>query len=273
MALFSGEFLSLELLEKNKTKTGSSLEIRINRKNSNYFNREGVIVTTEEFVQGTYAAPVTRTTWYTTYNPYNITVTAGTGKTISNNLALDLQFVISNESIQEGKRYGFKSIRVRLLENGTNDIIVEGVIELQTLELALPTISRFSVENVGKTLVLDFLGVNPESDYQLRILRSDQLTPALAFTAGTQHDITVPITEPMYRKLVLFTAQWFLGTQLILERTISIRVPNFKLGIYYKQNNEFVLIPEGNMYVKIAGLWKRVEKVYEKIGGDYLSQD
>lgn len=273
MGLFSGEFLNLELIEKNKTKTGSTLEILINRKNSNYFNREGIIVTTEEFINGLYASPVTRTTWYTEYNPYDITVTPGTGKTINNIYNADFQYVIDNENIVDGKRFGTRTIRVRLLENGTNDIIISGTITLQTLELALPTITQFSVENIGKTLQVNFLGVNPEGDYRLTINRSDSTTPILSNSALISHSISVPITVPMYRQLVLFTAQWYLGSELVLERTISIRVPNFRLGLYYKMNDNFILVPEGNMYVKSGGTWKKVEKVYEKIGGEYLSQD
>jgi hypothetical protein len=273
MPLFSGEFLNLELLEKNKTKTGSTLDVRITRKNSNYFNREGVIVTTEEFIQGSFGAPVTRTIWYTEYNPYNVTVTPASGKTINNTYNADFQYIISNESIQSGKRYGSQFIRVRLIENGTTNIIIEGTIELRTLEIALPTIAQFGVTNIGKTLLVNFFGVNPDAEYRLRINRSDSLTPILINSPLTTHNISVPITESMYRKLILFTAQWFLGSQLIIQETISIRVPNFRLGIYYKQNNEFLLIPEGNMYVKVNDAWRKVEKVYEKIGGEFISQD
>jgi hypothetical protein len=273
MALFSGQFVNLELNEKNRTKTGSTLEVRINRKNSNYFNREGIIVTTEEIIQGSFAAPVTRTVWYTEYNPYDITVTPGAGKTISNTYAAEFQYVISNEQIQDGKRFGSKGIRVRLLENGTNNIIIEGILVLQTLELALPTIARFTVENIGKTLSIDIEGVNPEGDYRLNINRSDSNVPVATDVSVLPQTYSIPILEPMYRQLVLFTAQWYLGSLLILERTIAIRVPNFALGIHVKVDGQFREIAEEKMFVKVNGTWKKVVKVFEKIGGEYLSQE
>jgi hypothetical protein len=273
MALFSGQFVNLELNEKNRTKTGSTLEIRINRKNSNYFNREGIIVTTEETILGNFAAPVTRTVWYTEYNPFNITVTPGTGKTISNTYSSEFQYVIDNEQIQDGKRFGSKAVRVRLLENGTNNIIIEGIIVLRTLELALPTITKFTVQNIGKTLSLDIEGVNPEDEYRLRLVRSDSNVPIATNVVELPKNYVLPITEPMYRQLVLFTAQWYLGNLLILERVISTRVPNFRLGIYVKVNDQFKEIQEEKMFVKVDGQWKKVVKVFEKIGGEYLSQD
>lgn len=329
--IFSSIYFYLELNQFDQGYDNGSLSITVRRKNSSYFNQEGINIVVEEYIDGAWVNTNHVYVWYTEYNP---TETAqqpvfvyGSGTPISVTADTFEGLVsytgINNKTIFNGKRLGKKMIRVLLLRNNTNELFVVGEFDITTLEIALPTIHDFEATTLGKSINLYFKGVNPlnfnseveERLYKLKISSTLSATPILIDSDQQEAEFLLPILREYYEKkifedgldtgqfktktkterIVNFYAEWYIPavieqqiinegdddeiiTDVIIEPEISMikkqyvyRVPNFALGLSIQTEAGPKKIEA--MYQKVNGQWRKVAKVYQKIGGSFLSQD
>lgn len=269
--IFSSEFLTLDLNEKNKTTNNSVLDVFISRKNNNYYNREGIEIYVSEYLDGKWINRTLNAILYTEFNPFNISVPSNPKNVIADFYRFEKTFQIDNVNLINNKRIGSKQIKVELIESKNKTVILIGEIELNTLEIPLPKINMFQVTNEGKSIRLKFQGINPRGDYRLKINASYLIEPIVNLLPITTLNTLLPITENLYRQQVLFEAEWYLGTILIERQKIVFKVPSFDLGLKFKTNNTFLDLE--NIYIKINNSFVKAEKVYQKIGGEYLSQE
>jgi len=269
--IFSSEFLTLELNEKNKTTNSSILEVFLSRKNNNYYNREGIEIYVSEYEDGKYINQTLNAIWYTEYNPYSIAVVEDVKNVIANSYRFEKQFQIGNINLISGKRIGSRRIRVELIDFKNKQTILIGELELNTLEIPLPRTTLFTATNEGKNIKLQFKGINPKEDYRIKITASYLIDPIVNLLPLESFEVMLPILEPLYRQKVFFEAEWYLEDILIEKQKITFRVPSFDLGIFLKTPEGYNKIKA--MYIRKNGSIIKIEKVYQKIGGEFVSQE
>lgn len=330
--IFSSIYFYLELNQFDRGYDNGSLSITVRRKNSSYFNQEGVNIVVEEEVDGAWTNTNHVYAWYTEYNPTDtarqqvFVYQSGSPVTVIDDTFEGLVSYtgINNKTIFNGKRFGKKRIRVLLLRNNSNELFVVGEFDITTLEIALPTVHNFEATTLGKSINLYFKGVNPvnfdsededERLYKLKISSTLSSTPILIDSQQEQVEFLLPILRDYYEKkvfvdgldtgqfvtktqterIVNFYAEWYIPavieqqiinegtaaevvTDVIIEPAITMlkkqyvyRVPNFALGLSLKTETGYEKIEA--MYQKVNGQWRKVAKVYQKIGGSFLSQD
>jgi hypothetical protein len=312
--IFSGIYFYLELNQFDRGYDTGSLSITVRRKNSSYFNQEGINIVIDEFENGDYVNTSHIYSWYTQYNPNNTPQQEIVPFLDSEPIVIvDDTFegivafgAINNKTIFNGKRFGKKIVRVRLLRNVTNEVFIEGLFKLTTLEIALPTIHRFNAKTVGKKIKIDFKGVNPpnfgtesqeEKLYLLRISSTLSSTPIVENVDNEVYENLIPIVREYYEKQIFvdgiatgewetktktdrtvnFYAEWYIPSvveqQLINEGTPQERLVDVEIepeiSILRKQ---FVYqVPNFALGIttKVNDEHKKVAAMYQKINGEW----
>ena len=265
--IFSSIYFYLELNQFDRGYDDGTLSITVRRKNSSYFNQEGINIIVEEFENGDYVNTAHIYSWYTEYNPNNtppqaiIPVVSGANPIIITDDTFEGLIAfggINNKTIFNGKRFGKKIIRVTLLRNGTNEVLVSGQFDITTLEIALPTIQKFEVKTIGKDINVSFRGVNPpdfsteglgEKLYKLRVSSLLSSDPILENTDQEVVLLNIPIIREYYEKQVfengLFTGEW--ETKTRTERIVNFYAEWYIPGVFEQQ-----LINEGTPQERIV---------------------
>lgn len=312
--IFSSIYFYLELNQFDQGYDDGSLSIVVRRKNPAYYNQEGVNITVEDLVDGNYVNRSHVYSWYTEYNPNDtdqqtiIPIDNGDPIIITDDTFEGLVSFggINNKTIFNGKRFGKRTVRVTLLRNGTNEVLVSGQFDVTTLEIALPSIHKFEVKTLGKSINVVFKGVNPpdfnseaqvEKLYRLRISSLLSATPIVTNLVDEKLELNIPIireyyerqifedgiatgiyeTKPRSERVVNFYAEWYIPAvveqQLINEgtpqETLRDVVVEPEISILRKQFIYQVPNFALGLTLKVNGEHKKVNAIYQKIDGQW----
>lgn len=289
--IFSNNFVTMELIQKNQTLDNSTVSIKIKRNSQYYYNLRGMVLRIRSQQLNIDKRPYV---WYTKERWNGITGTEsnlmpapsidGIQESITNVFEYEEEFDLPNVRRGVTYRNGAADLEITLEENGTDRVLLKGLINMSTLNTALPRIygMNVSIERVNKIdyLVTRTSGNNPNKLYDLKLYSDlfgimDEFTDPDATTSSVEH--RQQIMDAWRGQTYTTTFSFLLSNNVITSQEVTFRIPSDELGMFLLDERRVWLkadrawIKTGNQ--DVPGGWEEISAAWSLVNEVFMTRE